>query len=235
MDSNRLNLEEITYSALLDRICKKMAIDQCKKRLNFRNIPLVVKPKRQLYILDNEDVFIYLTSVDKDQRRSIMHVEGITEVKKVPIIEKLLRTEKASSDGGNYSELSSGLPKIEANPVVVILYNAIEKAEQHLKVQELRENVVIPYEQDVGIGLVNVENVEKVVNKENVGSHVCSCAKYVDLPFVFEEIRLIQEWEDQMGIEIGREFLCKEAVKYLIDRTSTMIEHQQRTALGLFS
>uniref|UniRef100_A0A0D3BZ24 MULE transposase N-terminal all-beta domain-containing protein n=1 Tax=Brassica oleracea var. oleracea TaxID=109376 RepID=A0A0D3BZ24_BRAOL len=138
------------YDVLLDMICKKMAIDQCKKRLNLSNIPLVVKPKRQSYILDDEDVFVYLTSVDKDQRRSIiLHIEGITEVKKVPIIEKFPRTEKASSYGENYSELSSGLPKVEANPVVVILYNAIEKAEQHLEVQELRENVVIPYEQDV--------------------------------------------------------------------------------------
>ncbi|CAN7001277.1 unnamed protein product, partial [Brassica oleracea var. botrytis] len=36
-------------------------------------IPLVVVPKRQSYILDDEDVFVYLTSVDKEERRSILH------------------------------------------------------------------------------------------------------------------------------------------------------------------
>ena len=51
--------------------------------------------------------------------------------------------------------------------------------------QELRENVVIPYEQDVGIGLVNVEKVENKENVEKVGSYVCSRAKYVDLPVFF--------------------------------------------------
>ncbi|CAF1914331.1 unnamed protein product [Brassica napus] len=36
--------------------------------LKFSYIPLVVEPKRQSYILDDEDVFVYLTSVDKEQK-----------------------------------------------------------------------------------------------------------------------------------------------------------------------
>ncbi|KAF8048330.1 hypothetical protein N665_2560s0001 [Sinapis alba] len=54
------SLEEITYSLLKERI---------------------LKPKRQSYILDDENVFVYLTSVDKEQRRSISHVEDIRELK----------------------------------------------------------------------------------------------------------------------------------------------------------
>ncbi|CAN7116486.1 unnamed protein product, partial [Brassica rapa subsp. narinosa] len=36
--------------------------------LNLGYILLVVEPKRQSYILDDEDVFVYLTSVKKEQR-----------------------------------------------------------------------------------------------------------------------------------------------------------------------
>ena len=74
------SLEEITYSLLKERICRKMGIDPFTKRLNLGYIPLVVEPKRQSYILDDEDVFVFLTSVDREQRRSILHVEDIQEL-----------------------------------------------------------------------------------------------------------------------------------------------------------
>ncbi|KAF8080190.1 hypothetical protein N665_0966s0003 [Sinapis alba] len=51
------SLEEITYLLLKQRICRKMGIDSFTKRMNLGYIPLVVKPKRQSYILDDEDVF----------------------------------------------------------------------------------------------------------------------------------------------------------------------------------
>ncbi|KAF8114444.1 hypothetical protein N665_0037s0020 [Sinapis alba] len=115
------------------------------KRMNMSYISLVVKPKRQSYILDDEDVFVYLTSVDKEQRRSILHVEDIKELEVVPITKQLSRDGKESSYCGNYSE-----PESE----------------------------------------------------------------------VEEEIRVITEWEDDMGIEMFHEFLSKDVVKDLIDRVS---------------
>ncbi|KAF8085643.1 hypothetical protein N665_0655s0006 [Sinapis alba] len=74
------SLDEITYSFLKERICNKETIDQCKKRLNPSYIPIVVEPKRQSYILDDENMFVYLTSVDKEGRRSILHVKIIKEI-----------------------------------------------------------------------------------------------------------------------------------------------------------
>ena len=59
------SLEEITYSLLMERICWKMGIDLFTKSLNLSYIPLVVEPKRQSYIFDDKDVFVYLTLVDK--------------------------------------------------------------------------------------------------------------------------------------------------------------------------
>ncbi|KAF8100474.1 hypothetical protein N665_0223s0002 [Sinapis alba] len=68
-----------------------------QKRLNLSYIPLVVKHKRQSYILNDENMFLYLTSMDKDLRRSILHVEFITKLEVIPITEQISRTEKASS------------------------------------------------------------------------------------------------------------------------------------------
>ncbi|KAF8115367.1 hypothetical protein N665_0028s0029 [Sinapis alba] len=96
------SLERITYLMLVDSICRKMVID-------------LLKPKRHSYILDEEDVFNYLASLDKDLRRSILNVEAIS------------RTEKASSYGRNYSKVSNGLPKVEANPGAVSVYTAIKE------------------------------------------------------------------------------------------------------------
>ena len=81
------SLEEITYSLLKERICRKMGIDPFTKRLNLSFIPLAVEPKRQSYILDDEDVFVYQTSMDKEQRRNILHLEDIQELEIVQITE----------------------------------------------------------------------------------------------------------------------------------------------------
>ncbi|KAF8108586.1 hypothetical protein N665_0107s0008, partial [Sinapis alba] len=102
------SLEEITYSLLKKRICKKMGIDPFTKRLNLGYIPQVVEPKRHSYILDDEEVFVYLTSVDKEQRGSILHVEDIRELKIVQITEQLSRVEKESLCSRNYGERESG-------------------------------------------------------------------------------------------------------------------------------
>ncbi|CAF2056591.1 unnamed protein product [Brassica oleracea] len=81
--------------------------------LKFSYISLVVEPKRQSYILDDKDVFVYLTSVDKEQRRSILHVEDIKELEIVSIIEQLSRVEKETSYGMNYSVSESGYGEAE--------------------------------------------------------------------------------------------------------------------------
>ena len=85
-----------------------MEIYPFTKRLNFCYIQLVVEPKRQSYILDDEDVFVYLISVDKEQRRSILHIEDIQELEIVQIAKQLSRVEKESSCSRNYGEHESG-------------------------------------------------------------------------------------------------------------------------------
>ncbi|CAG7888886.1 unnamed protein product, partial [Brassica rapa] len=71
------------------------------KRLNLGYFPLVVEPKRQSNILDDEDVFVYLTSVDKKEKK-------IEELKIVQITEQLSGVKKESSFSRNYGERESG-------------------------------------------------------------------------------------------------------------------------------
>ncbi|RID79733.1 hypothetical protein BRARA_A02447 [Brassica rapa] len=122
------SLDEVTYSFLKERICKKMTIYPCTKSLKLSYIPLVVEPKRQSFILDDEDVFLYLSTVDKYGKRSILHIEVIEEMKIVPTTEQQSRVEKENSYGGNYSELASGLPEVEGNPGALTLFTPIEEA-----------------------------------------------------------------------------------------------------------
>ncbi|KAJ4881290.1 SWIM-type domain-containing protein [Raphanus sativus] len=156
------SLDEITYSCLKERICKKKRIDPCLKRMNLSYIPLVVEPKRQSYILDDEDVYVYLTSVDKEGRRSILHVEVIEEMEQQSVVEK------ESSYGGNYSELASGLPEVEGNPGALTLVPRIEEAELYLPGAERVENVVINGKaEERGINVVNGEAEERGINVVN--------------------------------------------------------------------
>ncbi|KAF8114128.1 hypothetical protein N665_0041s0017 [Sinapis alba] len=67
--------EEITYSHLVARICKKINIDIAATKLQLSYFPLVVDNKRPCYILDDEYVIGYLMEVDKKNRRSVLHVE----------------------------------------------------------------------------------------------------------------------------------------------------------------
>ncbi|KAF8093498.1 hypothetical protein N665_0383s0125 [Sinapis alba] len=94
------SLDEITYSLLKERICMNIRIYLFTKRLNLGYIPLVVEPKRQSYILDDEDVFVYLTS-------------DLQELKIVQITEQLSRVEKESSRSRNYGECGSGYEEEE--------------------------------------------------------------------------------------------------------------------------
>lgn len=107
------SLDEITYSFLKERICKKMAIFLCTKSLKLNYIPLVVEPKRQSYILDDEDVFVYLTSVDKEERRSILHVEVIEEMEIVPITEQQSKLRKKAHMVGTMVSLRVDYQKLK--------------------------------------------------------------------------------------------------------------------------
>lgn len=75
------SFEEFTYSVLVDRICKKIRVDEATTTmLKLSYVPLLEDPKRQTYLLDDEDVLGYLMEGDNNQRRNVLHVELIEGV-----------------------------------------------------------------------------------------------------------------------------------------------------------
>jgi len=68
-------MEEITYSRLVDKICTKIKIDESTIKLKLSYIPSGVKPPTYLYIRDDDDVYVYLTTLDEEKSRSVLHVE----------------------------------------------------------------------------------------------------------------------------------------------------------------
>jgi len=99
------SLERITYADLIDNIFRKIALGGQKRNLKLSY--KISKAWRESYIVDNEDVLIYLTSLDKEGLRPVLHVELCSDLESnnrlVPIVER------RSSCGVNYGELAANV------------------------------------------------------------------------------------------------------------------------------
>ena len=90
--------EEVTYSQLVDRVCRKMKIDVASSRIQLSYFPFGMDDKRPCYIFDDEDVLGYLLEVEKNQRRTVLHVELIESVSQNQSNEMFSRDEEIISD-----------------------------------------------------------------------------------------------------------------------------------------
>ncbi|CAA7033014.1 unnamed protein product [Microthlaspi erraticum] len=192
------SMDEITYSLLVDRICRKIAIDETTTKLKLSYIPLVVKPQRQSYIIDDEDVYVFLTTLDKELLRGVLHVE---------LIKDLEIDQRESSFGVNYGEL---LSSNRANHAGIFA------------IDEPMENVVV-IEEPMGnvVGIEDGENVN-VPHDEFAAVDSSVMHEYTEFPHPVEESQFIEEWEDGTGLEIGQEFSTKEALQDLVARASLL-------------
>ncbi|CAF2054552.1 unnamed protein product, partial [Brassica oleracea var. botrytis] len=90
--------EEVTYSQLVDRVCRKMKIDVASSKIQLSYFPFGMDDKRPCYIFDDEDVLGYLLEVEKNQRRTVLHVELIEYVSQNQSNEMFSRDEEIISD-----------------------------------------------------------------------------------------------------------------------------------------
>ena len=84
----KTTMEDISLAMLEERWYKKLALDECKVKLTLRYMPMVVRCEQQLTICDDEDLFVYLISIDKENRRWLLLVE---ETSRSDQLEKLSR------------------------------------------------------------------------------------------------------------------------------------------------
>ena len=93
----RVCVDDITYSMLLNGVCKKVGINSGNTSVRLSFIPVDATPPRQSYICDDDDVFVYLTSKDNN-KLSVLHVE-VEEMENV--VEALKKKQKVVVSGGD--------------------------------------------------------------------------------------------------------------------------------------
>ncbi|KAG5393632.1 hypothetical protein IGI04_023595, partial [Brassica rapa subsp. trilocularis] len=63
------SVDEITYSALVERICRKIRVDGYKMETKISNFSMVLYSNKLSYIWNDEDVFGYLLQVNHEKCR----------------------------------------------------------------------------------------------------------------------------------------------------------------------
>ncbi|RID65327.1 hypothetical protein BRARA_D00528 [Brassica rapa] len=76
------SVEEVTYSALVERICRKLKVDESKMEAKLSYFPMVLYSNTPSYIWNDEDIFGYLLQVNHEQYRSVSHVEFNNDIDK---------------------------------------------------------------------------------------------------------------------------------------------------------
>ncbi|CAA7058408.1 unnamed protein product [Microthlaspi erraticum] len=175
------SLEEITYSAIVDKICRKIARDGAKPLLKLSYIPM-----RILHV-----------EVTKNTNRTNHRSDHLS------------RTDAESSFGLNYEEES--VPNDRGDGVVTIF------REQHVEEPE-------PHIEEPHIEEVESDGKEEDGNEKRPEPDTEDGLNFFDEDFELsrpvEEIKLAEEWEDDIGLEIKQEFPSKEALQDLVDRAS---------------
>ncbi|OAO89198.1 hypothetical protein AXX17_ATUG02400 (mitochondrion) [Arabidopsis thaliana] len=195
------SLEKITYSMLVDKIMKKVAIDEASVKLKLSyNLS---KVRRETYIVDDEDVFIFLTESDEESRIPVSHVEELNGIR-VERREEISVPERRSSVGVNVREDDV------LNEVGEMVHDGYE-------------NDVNDCENVVGTEIVAVERpMERPVNsvEEEDEDVRIDYDDIHDIPRSVEVTSQVIEWDDGTGIEIGQELCSREAVWELVNRAA---------------
>ncbi|KAF8113893.1 hypothetical protein N665_0044s0008 [Sinapis alba] len=71
----KTTMEDISLAMIEEKLYKKFVLDESKVKLALRYMLMVVECEEQLTICDDEDLFVYLTSIDKEDLRCFLLVE----------------------------------------------------------------------------------------------------------------------------------------------------------------
>ncbi|KAF8049974.1 hypothetical protein N665_2081s0012 [Sinapis alba] len=167
----KATMEEITLSMLEARICKKVALDESRVKLKLSYIPLLVGCEEQFTISDDEDLCVYLTSTDKENRKCMLYVEVIN-VSELP--EQLSRACEGSSLGIDQLEQIEAMVADED----ICVDNDMEIPDMHDKHVELppvseASQIMEPWEDGLDI-TIQQEFPNKKVVQEVVSMAACS-------------------------------------------------------------
>ncbi|KAF8100945.1 hypothetical protein N665_0213s0010 [Sinapis alba] len=69
--TSKISVDDITLSMIEDRIYKRLVLDERKHKLKLSYILMVVGCEQPSTTVDDDDLFVYLTSTDKENRRCL--------------------------------------------------------------------------------------------------------------------------------------------------------------------
>jgi len=225
-----LKTSKVTYSLLVEKICKKIGIDETSRKVKLSYI--LCTSERETSIVDDDDFLGYIMVVNAKGIRPALHVELVN--KESERVEQISRVEGRSSVGVNFEELNAF--DVENGGVVTIfgveiaggncvndepiieepncVEEAIENADSRI-FEKAMENVVIE-------GREHVDSQMDVDKDNGIDGRI----KYYELPCAgegsqsSEKSQSVKEWEDGTGIELHQEFVSKEVVQDLVNRAA---------------
>ncbi|CAE6227694.1 unnamed protein product [Arabidopsis arenosa] len=199
------SLERITYPVLVDKICKKIAIDGARRKMKLSY--MICKGRRESYILDDEDVCIFLTSLDKEGFRPVLHVE-LCNLESNQMVELVPRVERRSSCCLNYGEVAANDVRTDDvnNQANLSAFRWGEGSEQEKEPAIVNEPIIEQLMIENGVN----EDYENDVRHE-----------YVELSRTVQPSEeTVKEWKDGLELEKDQEFPSKEAVWDLVNRAA---------------
>ncbi|KAG7556797.1 MULE transposase N-terminal all-beta domain [Arabidopsis suecica] len=189
------SIEEVTYSALVNKICRKAKVDETTTELKLSYVPELVDPKRPIYISDDDDVMCYL-EMNEDQFQ-VLHVEVINEGNQGQE-QPCGREDRGSVACASNEELISSSRETDEN--MTLDERESSQRDEVVENRQARDDNIILYE----------ERSEERAVVDN--SDVCEGAEATPV--------VKREWEDGMNVTIRQEFENKQEVKDLVDKTA---------------
>lgn len=185
-------LEDVTYSRLVERICKKIMVDASTTKLLLSYIPMIMNPKTPSYILDDEDVLGYLMEVNQEQCRSLLHVELTEVVSGKDSNLYVFTNEELRSDGRDKDDdiVVAGDAREDDDGIVAVGELAIVSQSSGGANDRDMDNSFMFNSGDMDIDITPIQRAE-VVNVER---------------------------EDGLNLTLGQEFSSKEEVRALVER-----------------
>ncbi|CAD5324649.1 unnamed protein product [Arabidopsis thaliana] len=202
-----LKTSNVTYSLLVEKICKKIGIDETSRKVKLSYI--LCTSERETSIVDDDDFLGYIMVVNAKGIRPALHVELVN--KESERVEQISRVEGRSSVGVNFEELNAF--DVENGGVVTIfgveiaggncvndepiieepncVEEAIENADSRI-FEKAMENVVIE-------GREHVDSQMDVDKDNGIDGRI----KYYELPCAVERRRKKTNNKFQPGININ--------------------------------
>ncbi|XP_018480029.2 uncharacterized protein LOC108851107 [Raphanus sativus] len=201
------SLEEVTHSFLVERLLRKLKVDESKMEARISYFPMVLNSNKSSYIWNDEDVFGYLLQVNHEKCRSVLHVELI------------YKTDEAVQLSKDDDQNDVGLTDREATDREATDREATDRDATDRETTDREAHDTEASEEDGTDGVLTFYNdVEMHENLTGSDEHVLGDTEV--RPSVEVRPVVYQTRDDGMDLVLGQEFRSKEEAQIHIQTAS---------------